>query len=367
MRLSSGIISWSKNEMAGTVTILTLRDEVRWTALADRMPSRDLTHYPRYCRVYERKGDGFAECFVYEADGGRVLYPFIRRPIAASPVGGLHDIVTPYCYGGFIHDATTPEEACRLIEDFRREFGRYCRDTGIVSEFVRFHPMLQNQRFSGDAFDRIILHQNNVVIDLSRTDEQLLSQCRPSYQQCIAKGRSAGLRLHLDEDQRLIDRFAALYGDTMLHHKQTGYLNLPPSYFHHLFDNVRGDLLLFAVYYEDRVIAASIFHRFEDRLDYFLSASDRSFLHLHANHFMISEVTSWAKRSGFGHIHLGGGRDSLTFFKRGFSRQVVPFHIAHRVHNPEAYEALTQARRSVPPWLPNAPSRFFPAYREGLE
>ncbi|PWC40635.1 GNAT family N-acetyltransferase [Azospirillum sp. TSO35-2] len=352
------------------VSIHTLDDTAAWSAGLERIPNKDLTHYPRFSRIYQEKGDGLAECFQYQANDLIVLYPYIRRPLAelsflGESWAGRYDLVTPYCYGGYVHNAGD-ERAPGLIRDFRAAFSSHCRETGVVSEFIRFHPMLQNHRHGEGCFDRLYLHQNNVLMDLRVDEAERVQGYRESYIHCIRKASAAGLRLELDREHNLVDVFAELYRRTMERHNQTGYLNLPHSYFLRLFENLRDDILLFVVRDGDDIAAASIFLRHGDVLDYFLSASDLRSLGKHPNHFMIHEVASWAHDQGYRHLHLGGGRASLVFFKQGFSKGTCPYHIVHHVHDQEAYRRATEARRTALPPVAEGGTGFFPTYREGL-
>ena len=351
-------------------TVLTLREEASWRALADSFPRPDLAQTPRFSRVYQHKGDGRAECFVYQDDDGRVLYPYIRRDLRALPfytrdLGGCADIWTPYCYGGFVHDAPAAR-APHLLASFRRSFEDFARETRIVSEFVRFHPLLQNQEGVAPHFDRLRLHRDNVVIDLALDERQLLAGCRASYQHCIRKARQAGLELKVERPEGAA-RFADLYRRTMERHRQTGYLRFDLEYFERLFAELSQDMELASVCHRGRTVAMALFLKGADYLDYFLCGSEADGFPLHPNHFMLFEMALWAKARSYRLLHLGGGRDSLYFFKRGFSRQTRPFFTAAKVHHPELYRELARRRHSALPPPGAAADGFFPTHRAGLE
>ncbi len=352
--------------------VLRLEDEGEWNAFLERIEAKDLCHFPRFSRIYEETGDGVAECFVYEKEGEVVVYPYIRRPLNSLPFAGgrysgYYDVVTPYCYGGFVHNAGNEAEARRLIDGFRRAFEDHARKTKIVSEFIRFHPLLQNQRFCNGFFDRLFLHQDNVIVELEQDEADILKRCRPSYRQCITKAATAGLSFERATLEGAAGFFADMYSETMARHNQTGYLNFPRNYFEALFANLGGDLILFKVCLEGKVAAAALFLRFDDRMDYFLAASDKKLLHLHPTHFLLFETFRWARKEGCRQLQLGGGRDSLVFFKRGFSKLTKPYHVAHHVHDADAYDELAQARNDYPDARPGYCADFFPAYRKGIE
>jgi len=353
-----------------SVEILTPRDEARWRALVEAMPARNLAHYPRFSRVYEDWGWGGAECFVFERGGRRVLYPYIRRSLGDVPCLGesfrdRYDIVSPYCYGGFIHDAPE-DEAVSLLTAFREAFAAHARELGIVAEFIRFHPMLQNHRHAVGLLDDVRLHQDNVVMDLRLRPEELFAGYRASYKQCIQHAESRNLRLVFHDTDFDVGAFAELYRGTMERHQQNGFLNFPLRYFQCLFSNIGDDILPFSVINGDCVAATSLFIRYDDTLDYFLSASDADSFHLHPNHFLLHHVACWGRERGYHLLHLGGGRPSLIFFKRGFSRQGMPYHTGRHIHDRDTYSAAVRFHeRSRDP--ARRGSDFFPAYREGFE
>jgi hypothetical protein len=70
-----------------------------------------------------------AEPAVFCHDG--VLYPFLVRPLP----DGRCDLTSAYGFAG-------PSAA----GDWRAAFRAACTERGVVSEFIRFHPVRQNQR-----------------------------------------------------------------------------------------------------------------------------------------------------------------------------------------------------------------------------
>src|SRR5579883_1171598 len=81
--------------------VLSTSDEAAWHGYLDAIERKELIHFPRYVRGYEKYGDGTGECFVYESGGGTVLFPYLRRPIPnAAP---FTDIATAYGYGGIAY------------------------------------------------------------------------------------------------------------------------------------------------------------------------------------------------------------------------------------------------------------------------
>ncbi|MDR2182964.1 MAG: GNAT family N-acetyltransferase, partial [Clostridiales bacterium] len=101
----------------------------------------DIYFLPEYANLYA-DGDTTPEVFDFECEHGRVHYSFLRRRIDFK--GDIYyDITTPYGYGGPVVAGCHTSEAA-LISSFDEAFTNYCVENRIVSEFVRFHPVIKN-------------------------------------------------------------------------------------------------------------------------------------------------------------------------------------------------------------------------------
>ena len=93
-------------------------------------------------------GDGEPLLIYYEDAASRFCYVVMKSDIAASGLFGeqlsadtWYDLETPYGYGGPLSDHNIPKDS--QIQ-FLKELQHYCRENRIVSQFVRFHPLLLN-------------------------------------------------------------------------------------------------------------------------------------------------------------------------------------------------------------------------------
>src|SRR5207248_7506732 len=68
-------------------------------------------------------------------EGGDVLFACLVRDVAG---GGL-DVTTPYGYGGPVAIGESPP-----VARFYELYEGWCRERGIVTTFIRFHPLLAN-------------------------------------------------------------------------------------------------------------------------------------------------------------------------------------------------------------------------------
>ncbi len=119
-------------------------DRDRWSALGEHL---DAYYTAGHASALAGVEGGLAYAYLArDAWGSQVLYPFVRRDLTRLEyIGqegqGLSDITTPYGYGGPAYVGAN----CRtseMMRESRTAFGSYCTTEGIVSEFVRYHPLL---------------------------------------------------------------------------------------------------------------------------------------------------------------------------------------------------------------------------------
>ena len=145
--------------------------------------------------------------------------------------------------------------------------------------------------------------------------------------------------------------------------RQEGYLRFRRAFLTHLHAELRGHLVSVAVRSGGEVVAAALFLRFGDYLDYFLAASAPEALALHPNHLLLHRVAARAASQGIQLFHLGGGHPSLQFFKHGFANGSCAYYLGKHIHDRVAYEQLAKDHwvRCGRAW--ETDSAFFPAYR----
>lgn len=354
----------------GSVRLLGVAENSEWLAALADFPVKDIVHFPQYASVFEAYGDGRLECLLYQDKNGSVLYPYIVRTIdsslqAEAGLSGRTDLITPYGYGGYVHTAPNVQTRRALLAGFRGAMHERAQELGAVSEFIRFHPVLANHEGSELCLDQLVLSDQNVILDLTLGEEELLGQCRPSFRRSIRKGRKAELTLTLEDNLKAKQEFTVLYRETMLKHGQTGYLNFRPGFFDLLAERLDRNLLTFSARSHGQIAASALFLSYGSTLDYFLGASQANQLHLHPNHFLFFEVALWGAQNGFTTLHLGGGSSSLLFFKTGFSHNRISYFTGRHIHDRPAYDALSrvQWRRLGLEWDPA--HSYHPAYRYG--
>jgi hypothetical protein len=264
-----------------------------------------------------------------------VLYPFLLRPLP----GGRFDLTSAYGFGG-------PSAA----GDWRAAFREQCAARGVVSEFVRFHPLRRNERFAGDDV-ALTLVQEMVVLDVDGDDEELVRRMVPQARNKLRKAIRAGL---VAEPSRDLERFWQMYTSAMTEMGASASYLFPLEYFQAL--DALGDGLLML----DAGAACALFLCGAGAMHYFLAASSHEGRRTAAANLVIYEAMRRAREAGLTVLNLGGGLrdgDALHAFKCSFGPGRAPYHVGSAVHDQTAYAQLSAAAGVDPA------ERFFPAYR----
>ncbi|MEO5374331.1 MAG: GNAT family N-acetyltransferase [Alphaproteobacteria bacterium] len=350
------------------IDVLSLDRSEDWRRYADRLPVANVVYHPSYTSIFEAYGDGRGECFVFSDGDDVVLYPYIIRSIdpalqAAAGLSGKVDIITPYGYGGFVHNLPDDARAAPLLARFRAAFDDHARSLGAVSEFIRFHPHMANHRHCEGLIDDVRLHEMNVILDLTKGKDELLAQCRPTHRRYIRRAQDGGLVLCQEPNTTAIDTFFDLYQRTMKKHNQVGYLNFRAGFFKILSEKLSDNLLTFTIRMDGEAMAGALFLVSGKYMDYFLGASHPANLTLHPNHFLFYQVACWGHDLGYEWLHLGGGSPTLMFFKGGFSRFREPYYTGRHLHDRDAYRTLSERHWASLGLSWDETSPYFPAYR----
>jgi serine/alanine adding enzyme len=343
-----------------------------WDAALGQLPSRqrDVYFTSAYYLLWQRKGDGRALGALFETAEGRVLYPFLHRRLSDLPwlgddFAGLDDISSAYGYGGPLVDAPA-ERRAHVLAAFRSAFGAWCAEDGVVSEFVRCHPLLRTEEGLADSMDLVAANET-VVCHLGTPDEHLAAMSSATRRN-VRKAQRAGLQFAVESGDEAYSAFLDLYLQTMRRRDAADFYLFDERHVADFRELLADRQALVMVRHEGRPVAAALFMLSDCFAHYHLGGSDAGAQALRPNNLLFFEAMNWTAGLGLTELHLGGGyraggEDELFRFKSGFSPLRARFHYGRAVHLREPYE-LAQARRAAAG--PGAESGFFPAYRAPL-
>lgn len=333
-----------------------IRDPREWDALVATY-QLDCYYEHAYFEL-AKEHDEIPELFYYPTEFGTLIYPYLRRRIPGTL---FEDITTPYGYGGPSFKGIWSLDQ---IREARERFERYCNETGIVTETVRFHPLLHNQELGQYWCHQTEILQPTVTLELTDPFEMIESDFSQMTRRNIRKARREGVTIRLGRPEEYRD-FAHLYQMTMDKHQADARYYFDQTYFDHFADGRINNVLLLAEH-DGRIIAGCIVLTGRQFAHYHLGASDPASLALRPNHLLFAEMIRWAKQAGFQALHLGGGTtrsntDSLLAYKRSFSANQTFFGLGTSILDATIYERLTrQFERQHPE---TQMGHWFPLYR----
>ena len=302
-------------------------DDGRWDELVDASPTPDVYFRTGYCAAYEAAGEG--QLVALRAP--TALFPLLLRELPYGQDG--FDAVPPFGYGGILP----------------------------LDEGGNLHAL--EGVFELDWVERRE-HGPTSAVELARVADGRLAG--------MSKGRKADLNVARrelevawDAGEGALERFRAVYDETMIRLGASQYYLFPPQYYRALADGL-GDLLGVALARRaDEVVGGALF--LADAVGafahYHLSGASDVGRKLKAGTLLVHEGAMWAAERSCEVLHLGGGAtgdDSLYAFKRSFGGEEHTYSLAAFVADADRYRALV-ARRAEDPEPPRP--GFFPAYR----
>ena len=248
------------------------------------------------------------------------------------------DVVTPYGYGGPTADG------------FWDAYETWARERGAVTTFVRFHPLLGNQRGARIHVDELA----PTVAWRLEPERDLLAGLHFKHRNKVSKAQNAGATVTQHEG---LGEFVPLYEDTMRRVDADAFYFFEPAYWERL---AGLPLARFDAEIGGELVASALCLATPPWLHYHLSGTTDSGRSTGASTLVLLEAARWAQANGYDRFHLGGGlggkQDSLHHFKARFDPEgLVPAAVGKAIHDEDAYRRLSGGEPSY--------DGFFPAYR----
>ncbi|MDR7871383.1 MAG: peptidoglycan bridge formation glycyltransferase FemA/FemB family protein [Tissierellaceae bacterium] len=327
----------------------------------------DIYFSPKYGKLYEEIEDGKVETFKYESDLGLITNMFIKRKIPLKVEDKTYyDITTPYGYGGpIVIKCIDNEHRNDLIEEYKKSFSAYCKDNNIISEFIRFHPMLENHNDFKVVYN-VQYMRKTLGTNLKDFDDPFQFEFSKSCRKIIRKALREGITFQVDEKPKNIDEFINIYNSTMERNDASEYYYFGDKYFENILNNFNDNIVFVKAIYENKTIAAGLYFIFDKLIHIHLSGTLNEYLKLSPAYVLRYAITLWGKENGYKLIHHGGGRsnseeDQLYRFKKRFANNTeFDFYIGKRIWNNKVYVELEKQYMRI---KPEANREFFPSYR----
>ncbi len=341
-------------------TVYSLEQSDQWDAIVRSFREYDVYWLSGYVKAFQIHGDGEPLLFFYEDKTTRGINVVMKRDVANDErfkgkieEGLYFDFATPYGYGGWIIEG----------EDREGLFQAYCQwlgKNGIISEFVRFHPMVKNHE-AARSFYEVIQLGKVVHMELS-TPEGIWDNIISKNRNMIRKAIKNDVVIYNGRFPEIYEKFRTIYNGTMDKDNAEDYYYFRPEFYQSVLEDLPYNAQVFWAEKDGQVIAASIMIGANGYLNYHLSGSLREYSSLAPTNLLLYEAALWGYANGYKTLYLGGGvgsgEDSLFKFKRAFYKgDINHFFIGKRIYNQEKYDELLGMRAEI-----DNPG-YFPKYR----
>ena len=344
--------------------VLLRVDDPRWGAALAVLP-HDAYHLPGYVALCARRDRGEAVAVLVEEGEGKLFVPLLLLPVPVPQpsddlvAGSMLDGVSPYGY---------PGPLVRLGEHDEGFIGRaldaaiaMLAAQGVISLFVRMHPMLSPPLAQFAARGSLVCHGQCVVIDLTQGEPAHWAEVRENHRRGIMRAQREGQVIAFDEGWDHLDVFIEAYRETMRRVAADHTYQFERAYFAELRRCLGDDIHLVLARTQGRVMAGAILFAVGGIAQYHLGATFDEFLPLYPHKLLFHRMINWCRDRGCRQLNLGGGvgggQDSVFHFKAGFSSGRRDFHTWRVVLDAAVYQRLAQR---VPT---SEADGFFPAYR----
>lgn len=341
------------------LAVYSLEQAEQWDAIVRSFKKYDTYWLSGYVKAFKIHGDGEPLLFFYESATTRGINVVMKRDVAKDvhftgklPEGQYFDFATPYGYGGWLIEGGEAENVFRTYES-------WCVKNGIISEFVRFHPMVKNHESCTNFYDVIQLGEV-VHMDLE-SPELIWNNITSKNRNHIRKAIKSDVKVYSGRYPEIFETFREVYNATMDKDSADKYYYFEPEFYNSILNDLPQNAQIFYAVKDGVVIVASIILSANGMMNYHLTGSLREYSSLAGSNLLIHEIALWGSAHGYKTLYLGGGvgsgADSLFEFKRAFYKgDLNHFYIGKKVFCQDKYDNLLSEREPFE-------SGFFPKYR----
>lgn len=352
-----------------SIEIIPFQEKERWNAIVHSFKDYDIYYLNDYLKAFQIHGDGNPLLFYYESEELKGISAVMKRDIASFnmlgsiiPKNEYFDLITPYGYGGFLFDGILSQTN---LQNFEKLYSDLLKQENIVSEFVRFHPLLKNADNLKFMFE---------VQSLGKTISMDLKSLEIIWQNITSKNRNAirkaekyGVEIFHGKNHDLFKEFARIYNSTMDHDNANTYYYFSDDFYTSIHNDLLDNYEMFYAVYQSKIIAMSIILFANNKMHYHLSGSCFEYRNLAPTNLLLYKAACWGYSQGFHTFHLGGGLgcedDNLYKFKEAFNRNSDNrFSIGKRVINRDMYDYFIKKRVEIDSKF-DLNNSYFPLYR----
>ena len=266
------------------LAVYTTHQSEQWDSIVHTFQNHDAYWLSGYVKAFRIHGDGEPLLFYYEDDCVRGINVVMKRDISQSDhFHGLidenkyFDFATPYGYGGWLIEGNSTD---RLFSKYEK----WCIENNIVSEFVRFHPVIENH-MGATVYDIVPLGYT-VAMDLT-SPEIIWANITSKNRNVIRKAQKNGIEIFNGRYPEIYEIFRKIYNSTMDKDNADSYYYFSPEFYKSVCNDLPHNAQVFYAQLDGKVIAASIMLATNGRMNYHLSGSVKEFASLAPSNLLL--------------------------------------------------------------------------------
>lgn len=339
--------------------VLNCSDHMKWNSYLENIfDDRKSPHFsPEYYKLFEERNEGKGICFIGEEDNKVILYPTLINSIndlGYDLDGAYYDIQGAYGYNGPITNCSDRG----FLDNFSKSLLDYYKQSGIIVEFIRFCPVVQNHEYLN--YIQPVYTFDNVLLDLTLGLDYIWKNSFDNgVRKAIRKAAKANLNFKIISGENITEKdvasFLKIYNETMSRNEAGQYYFFPKSFILNLFASMPHQTLLVFVLFEGNAISTELVLFNSQNAYGFLGGTLSKYYHLNPNSYLRYELIKYLIDSGIKHYSIGGGKskeDSVFLFKKSFSKNLdSKFYIGKYIHDRIVYDEI------IKQWLQKYPEK----------
>jgi hypothetical protein len=303
----------------------------------------DIYFHYKYLNLYvSEDSQALIESFVFQSRGEVFFLPYIRRPIDDS--NNLWDFETVYGYSGPIATIDSDDFLDLAWQNFKRLMKKKC----VIAGLIRFHPLLNNDKFCSDNSIEVRYERDTVWLDCKRSLTDVLSDYSKKHLKQLNSLTAKGVTIRSSNDVEDLQKFGEIYLERMKAIGARSEYHFSSEYFDKVMQLGSKNWLIYLAYTPNEKIMGGCLLLFSNKFcHYHLSGSLKEYIKYKPNDMLRHKVIQDMLKSDIEMIHFGGGlsknpSDGLLSFKLKFSKQVSQFKVGYCIVDNEKYNSLCE-------------------------
>ena len=347
-----------------------IQEKFEWDSTLNGFSDKDIHFEYNYFDLYTNEGEEPIMIYI-KTDIGEVVYAFMLRDISFHSdlgdrieKGRYFDVSTPYGFGGPLIETEGIDNRSKLIELLYNKLSEFYKEHNVVSEFIRFSPIIKNHENMEQALEVVYL-KKVVATDLKEYAKEKQLGLKKGRRQSINRAKRRGLKAVFERAPKSFDRQMDIYYDTMNRKEASEAFFFPKEYFEKMLNTLSEKLLVTNVMLRGKTIGFGLSFLSEGIMYAHIGGNYREYMKYSPSDLDYAKTMKWGCENGYKYFFSGGGttcseEDSLYLYKKSFSNIEFDFYIGKKIWNEEDYEYLV----SISNENVDKNAEFFPQYRE---